>query len=117
MVRLFAALAGLITPIRITAPLYLARCLERQGIKPGQMPRECITELALARVRVTKMVASVTRESWRANVTDDLELEAMAVAYLLRPDVPYNETLEGITEEPRATLLRHGVAVREIATR
>ena len=105
-----AVFVGLLMPIRITSRLYLAEQLRKQGIAPDQLPASCVQDLADECVRYLKVRAGLGGGSWRAEVTEELELDAAIVADLLSGRVPAD--WEEFAPLPaREILARHGIPI------
>ena|SRR5438067_12595161 len=105
---LLAVLAGLLAPIRITSRLYLADQLARSGVDLKRWPESCLQELADHSVEITKTRSKFWRQSWRAEVVEDLELQAL----LIRTALGFVEAPEGLYPNDIAEiLLSYGIPV------
>src|SRR5439155_17024619 len=107
---------GLVTPIRMSARLYLVNDLARRQI---ELPPKCAQELAGSVIHTCKLISRATGTSWRREVTFHLQ-QGARVMVLAHRGAPARDAVEEVQAAGyAAVMVRHGIAIpnRPPATR
>jgi hypothetical protein len=75
--------ARLIALISYPSNRYLRRELSSKGVDVSRLPRACLSELTAKIVEDSKTASFAARQSWRANIVNDIERASLGIAFEL----------------------------------
>ena len=117
---IFAAIVGLLMPVRYSGKLYLVRELQRQGVDTSRFTEACLQQLTDEIILGCKVQAEFERYDWRAAIPTNTEQVAVLISSRVCGDtlymsavkwpIPYELILD------RHGLLPFGLAGRERPT-
>ena len=99
---------GLVTPIRVSALLYLVNELARRRIN---LPPGCARELADSVIHTCKLISQATGTRWRREIPFDLQQGARVMILAYRGASARDTVEEAQAAGYAAVMVRHSIAI------